>query len=131
MSLGVPVVASERGSLPEVLGGAGLVVDPIDRPTLRKRLSRAWWARMVLPNRAPRKASSERARFAGNRRPIGCTDVYQAAIARERGRAADPSMRIGIDAAELCGRSTGVGATSAACWPSGRSIPPRTHEFLL
>jgi glycosyltransferase involved in cell wall biosynthesis len=31
MSLGVPVVASDRGSLPEVLGGAGLLVDP-DRP---------------------------------------------------------------------------------------------------
>ena len=31
MSLGVPVVAANRGSLPEVLGGAGLLVDP-DRP---------------------------------------------------------------------------------------------------
>ena len=31
MSLGVPVVAASRGSLPEVLGGAGLLVDP-DRP---------------------------------------------------------------------------------------------------
>ena len=28
MSLGVPVVAANRGSLPEVLGGAGLLVDP-------------------------------------------------------------------------------------------------------
>ena len=31
MSLGVPVVAANRGSLPEVLGGAGLLVDP-NRP---------------------------------------------------------------------------------------------------
>jgi glycosyltransferase involved in cell wall biosynthesis len=31
MSLGVPVVASDRGSLPDLLGGAGLLVDP-DRP---------------------------------------------------------------------------------------------------
>ena len=31
MSLGVPVVAANRGSLPEVLGGAGVLVDP-DRP---------------------------------------------------------------------------------------------------
>ena len=31
MTLGVPVVAADRGSLPEVLGGAGLLVDP-DRP---------------------------------------------------------------------------------------------------
>jgi glycosyltransferase involved in cell wall biosynthesis len=28
MTLGVPVVAANRGSLPEVLGGAGLLVDP-------------------------------------------------------------------------------------------------------
>ena len=31
MTLGVPVVAANRGSLPEVLGGAGLLVDP-DQP---------------------------------------------------------------------------------------------------
>ena len=31
MTLGVPVVAASRGSLPEVLGGAGLLVDP-DQP---------------------------------------------------------------------------------------------------
>ncbi len=31
MSLGVPVVAADRGALPEVLGGAGRLVDP-DRP---------------------------------------------------------------------------------------------------
>jgi glycosyltransferase involved in cell wall biosynthesis len=31
MSAGVPVVAANRGSLPEVLGGAGPLVDP-DRP---------------------------------------------------------------------------------------------------
>jgi glycosyltransferase involved in cell wall biosynthesis len=32
MSIGVPVVAANRGSLPEVLGGAGLLVDP-EQPT--------------------------------------------------------------------------------------------------
>jgi alpha-1,3-rhamnosyl/mannosyltransferase len=31
MALGVPVVAANRGSLPDVLGGAGLLVDP-DQP---------------------------------------------------------------------------------------------------
>jgi glycosyltransferase involved in cell wall biosynthesis len=30
MTLGVPVVAASRGSLPEVLGGAGILVDPDD-----------------------------------------------------------------------------------------------------
>jgi glycosyltransferase involved in cell wall biosynthesis len=32
MSLGVPVVAANRGALPDVLGDAGLLVDP-DQPT--------------------------------------------------------------------------------------------------
>lgn len=30
MTIGVPVVAADRGALPEVLGGAGLLVDPLD-----------------------------------------------------------------------------------------------------
>jgi len=54
MALGIPVVASNRGSLPEVLGDAALLVDPTDeralaealeaalsRPELRGRLSGA------------------------------------------------------------------------------------------
>ena len=34
MTLGVPVVAANRGSLPEVLGGAGILVDPDDHDGL-------------------------------------------------------------------------------------------------
>lgn len=54
MAVGTPVVASNRGSLPEVLGNAALLVDPADdralsdalesvltRPELRERLSQA------------------------------------------------------------------------------------------
>jgi glycosyltransferase involved in cell wall biosynthesis len=40
MSLGVPVVASRRGALPEVLGGAGLLFDPADRDALSCALER-------------------------------------------------------------------------------------------
>ena len=40
MTLGVPVVAANRGSLPEVLGDAGLLVDPDDRPTSRDAIAR-------------------------------------------------------------------------------------------
>jgi glycosyltransferase involved in cell wall biosynthesis len=34
MAVGTPVVASNRGSLPEVLGDAALLVDPSDRKAL-------------------------------------------------------------------------------------------------
>ena len=40
MSLGVPVVASNRGSLPEVLGGAGPLVDPEDPEALAQAIAR-------------------------------------------------------------------------------------------
>jgi glycosyltransferase involved in cell wall biosynthesis len=40
MSAGVPVVASNRGSLPEVLGSAGILVDPDDVAALSTALER-------------------------------------------------------------------------------------------
>jgi alpha-1,3-rhamnosyl/mannosyltransferase len=58
MAVGTPVVASDRGSLPEILDGAALLVDPTDdkalavalesvltRPELRERLRRTGRAR--------------------------------------------------------------------------------------
>ena len=40
MSAGVPVIASNRGSLPEVLGGAGVLVEPDDIETFAAALQR-------------------------------------------------------------------------------------------
>jgi glycosyltransferase involved in cell wall biosynthesis len=40
MSLGVPVVASNRGALPEVVGDAGLLVDPDDAGSLADAIAR-------------------------------------------------------------------------------------------
>ena len=40
MTLGVPVVASDRGALPEVVGEAGLLVDPTDPAALEDALGR-------------------------------------------------------------------------------------------
>jgi glycosyltransferase involved in cell wall biosynthesis len=60
MAMGVPVIAANRGALPEVLGGAGLLVDPDDPvalpeamrrvltdPALRRRMSDAGAVRAV------------------------------------------------------------------------------------
>jgi glycosyltransferase involved in cell wall biosynthesis len=40
MSLGIPVVVSRRGALPEVVGDAGLVIEPTDEASLRDALTR-------------------------------------------------------------------------------------------
>jgi glycosyltransferase involved in cell wall biosynthesis len=40
MSLGVPVIAANRGALPEVLGDAGLLVDPDDPESLAATMAR-------------------------------------------------------------------------------------------
>jgi glycosyltransferase involved in cell wall biosynthesis len=40
MTLGVPVVAANRGSLPEVLGGAGTLVEPDDPQTMAAAIDR-------------------------------------------------------------------------------------------
>jgi glycosyltransferase involved in cell wall biosynthesis len=61
MSLGVPLVAARRGALPEVVGDAGLLVDPLDTgaitaalqsvlmdSSLRKRLVTAGLVRVPL-----------------------------------------------------------------------------------
>jgi glycosyltransferase involved in cell wall biosynthesis len=40
MTAGVPVVAANRGALPEVLGGAGVLVDTSDPPAFAEALQR-------------------------------------------------------------------------------------------
>ncbi len=40
MACGVPVVVSDRGSLPEVVGGAGILVDPTDTNSIREGIEK-------------------------------------------------------------------------------------------
>jgi len=42
MSCGVPVICSDRGSLPEVVGGAGVLLDPTDEDSWKEAMTR-WW----------------------------------------------------------------------------------------
>jgi alpha-1,3-rhamnosyl/mannosyltransferase len=84
MSLGVPVVVSNRGSLPEISGDGALTVDPDDHAALAEAMQR------VLLEEPLRKrmvdAGLQRARAfdpaAAARRVL---DAYRAAVARRRG----------------------------------------------
>jgi len=85
MSLGVPVVAASCGSLPEVLGGAGLLVDPdqpadiahaIDRLLTDDRLAAACAANGIARARAFRWDTTA---------DLVC-DTYRAAIERRARR---------------------------------------------
>jgi glycosyltransferase involved in cell wall biosynthesis len=85
MSLGVPVVASERGSLPEVLGGAGLLVDP-DRPAdLAHAIARVLSEDGLAQSCAAKGIERARA-FRWGQTADRAYDAYQAAIARARTR---------------------------------------------
>ena len=85
MSLGVPVVAAARGSLPEVLGGAGLLVDP-DRPG---DIADAMWRMLNEEDLAARCAERGIARaraFQWSETAQRVYDTYRTAIARRARR---------------------------------------------
>jgi glycosyltransferase involved in cell wall biosynthesis len=56
MASGVPVLASETTSLPEVLGGSGLLVDPEDPDSIAERMAR------IVGDPALRLALAEKSR---------------------------------------------------------------------
>jgi len=63
MSCGTPVVCSNVSSLPEVAGGAALLVDPIDVASLATALARVAtdaWLRRELIERGFRKQAASR-----------------------------------------------------------------------
>ena len=103
MTLGVPVVAANRGALPEVLGDAGMLVDPDDPDEHGRRDRPHADRRRATRRRARREASSARGTFQLGQRTA--RRVYEAYQRADRA----PAMRIGIDARELCGQPTGVG----------------------
>ncbi len=108
MTIGLPVVASNRGALPEVVGDAGLLVDPEDASALAAAMAR------VLGNRdagaaAQRGRHRTRARGSpGTRARPGCSMAIAAAVEAPPSTMTRP-LRIGVDARELLGDATGVG----------------------
>lgn len=85
MTVGVPVVASARGSLPEVIGDAGLLVDADDPPTFAASM------RQVLETPALRRDLAARGRaraqmFDWNDSAAKAREALAAAIGRRKGR---------------------------------------------
>lgn len=84
MTIGVPVVASRRGSLPEVLGGAGLLVEPDDHVAMAAAMRRV----LDEPAERARMVNSGLARAATYRWDVAAGRLhaaYAAAVA-ERAR---------------------------------------------
>ena len=91
MTLGVPVVVSTRGALPEVVGDAGLLFDPLDPAALAAALGR------VLDDVALRRGMVQRGRaraaaYSWDQTALGTREAWQLAVEH---RAAGSAARRG------------------------------------
>lgn len=87
MTVGVPVVASNRGAIPEVLGDAGLMVDPDDVDALAQAMARMLRDPM-LAQRSAARGVRRSLTFNWQASAEALRSAYQHAIAMHRGRAA-------------------------------------------
>jgi len=62
MACGTPVIASDRGSLPEVVGSGGILVSPDDVPGLAEAM-RSLWEDQALRQELSERAQRQAARF--------------------------------------------------------------------
>ncbi len=85
MSLGVPVVASNRGALPEVVGGAGLLADPEDPDQLSAAMATILTDTSAAAALAARGRERARA-FTWARCAALTREAYELAIATRRNR---------------------------------------------
>ena len=80
MTLGVPVVAANRGALPEVLGDAGLLVDPDDPDQIAAAIAPDAATTMASPRRARRRACCAPRSSTGSATAQRVYAAYQRAI---------------------------------------------------
>ena len=85
MSAGIPVVASARGALPEVIGDAGLLVDPDDVDEWSAALERMLTDEAFAMGCAAKGLARAR-EFSWDRAASTLHGAYQAAIANRRAR---------------------------------------------
>ena len=81
MALGVPVVTSNRGALPEVVGDAGILVDAEDRGALAAAI-RAVLDDPVRAGQMRRRGLARAAEFTWDRAALALHDAYRRLIKR-------------------------------------------------
>ena len=75
MSCGTPVIASTAGSLPEVVGDGGLLVDPADEEALARAMLRLW-TDDALHDQLRERALAQAARFTWERTAQETLEAY-------------------------------------------------------
>ena len=129
MSAGVPVLASNRGSLPEVVGTGGVAAGADRRGRLgigdRSRdQRRGMGTRPGVRGPRPREGV-----HLGRPRPTAGTGVSRCRRSTSRPQ---PDMRIAIDAREIVGKPTGVGRYLSQILSAWAKLPgAAAHEFIL
>jgi glycosyltransferase involved in cell wall biosynthesis len=87
MTVGVPVVASARGAIPEVLGDAGLLVEPDDATALAEAMERML-NDATLAAQATARGLRRSLNFSWTASAHALRDAYEQAVAFRRGRQA-------------------------------------------
>jgi glycosyltransferase involved in cell wall biosynthesis len=85
MTLGVPVIASHRGALPEVLGGAGLLIDPQDSTAIADAMARVLADSDLAATCAARGIARSRS-YSWETSANALVTAYEQALARRAGR---------------------------------------------
>jgi glycosyltransferase involved in cell wall biosynthesis len=87
MAMGVPVIAANRGALPEVVGDAGLVVDCTDAEGLAAAMHRML-AEPELAAACARRGLQQARRFSWQTSADRLIDAYRSAVQRRQARRA-------------------------------------------
>ena len=130
MSAGVPVVASNRGSLPEVVGSAGVLVDPDDVAALSAALER-----FAFDDAAAAEAGAAGWRVHGRSRGSAARATLHRAYARRpsRARRANESKKCEwpLTRGSFEENQPASADISPGCLTHGRRLPRRGRMILF
>jgi glycosyltransferase involved in cell wall biosynthesis len=79
MACGTPVIASDRSSLPEVVGEGGILVDPVDSEALAAALEKVW-VDDALAVALRQRALAQAAKFSWRQTALETLAVYRKVV---------------------------------------------------